>query len=337
MAKNQENEGGKLTQDQLLTLYRNLVRTQKFDQWCLKSIMAGEFVGFYHAGDGAYAPGVAIGTFLNKEDVLQPHLRAHGLGHMLSKGVDVKRYLAEHTAKATGCCKGRSSYHFCFPEDNLFGTSGCIGSNFPPSVGYGLAAKKNGRGQVVVNCFGDGGSNRGTFHEAVLMANNWKLPIIFQCENNGLAIFAKAEDMHPTQNISDLAAGYGMPSVVVDGQDVIACAEAALVAIAHARAGKGPYMIEAKTARFMSHAVGVPDLADFTPRSEGDLAMMRERDPIVICRQRLLAEGVLNEDLVEQIENEAQSELAAAENFIKESPVADQLDLSDISKLVYAD
>lgn len=337
MAKSEKNTNTTLSRDQLLTLYRNLVRTQMYDQWCVRHIMAGQLVGFYHAGDGAYAPGVGIGSLLNEDDILHPHLRAHGIGHMLSKGVEIKTYLAEHTGKATGCCLGRSSYHMSYPKDGVFGTSGSIGATFPLSVGHGLAAKKNGRGQVVVNCFGDGGSGRGTFHEAALMANNWKLPIVFQCENNGLAIFAKVSDMHPTENISDLAAGYGMPSVVVDGQDVIACAEAALVAIEHARSGKGPYMIEAKTERFMSHAVGVPDLVDFAPRSKEEIAKLCERDPIVICRERLLSEGVLTQDLVEQIDARSKQELSEVDLFVKESPAADQLDLSDIKKLIYAD
>ena len=335
MAKRKQET--KLSKDQMLTLYRNLVRTKGLDHWCLEKIVAGQLVGFYHVGAGTYAPGVALGTFLNKEDVLYPHLRAHGIGHMLSKGIDIKYYLAEHTARETGCCKGRSSYHWCSPDDHVFSASGNIGANFPPSVGWGLAAKKNGTGQVVANCFGDGGSGRGTFHEAVLVANNWKLPIIFQCENNGMAIFAKTEDMHPTEHISDLAAGYGMPAVVVDGQDVIACAEAALTAIEHCRAGKGPYMIEAKTLRFMSHSVGVPDLADFTPRDEAELKKMHDRDPVVLCEKRLLDEGVLTQELIEQYAADSQKEIDDINKFIAESPAADTLDLSKIDQLVYAD
>jgi pyruvate dehydrogenase E1 component alpha subunit len=152
-----------------------------------------------------------------------------------------------------------------------------------------------------------------------------------------MAIFAKAEDMHPTENISDLAAGYGMPSVVVDGQDVIACAEAALTAIEHCRAGKGPYMIEAKTLRFQSHAVGIPDLVDFTPRDAEELKKMQERDPVILCEQSLLDEGVLTQELIEQYAVDSRNEIDEINQFIAESPVADTLDLSNIDKLVYAD
>jgi len=337
MAKSKKSGSTTLSKDQKLTLYRNLVRGKNLDHWCIEKIVAGQLVGFYHAGAGTYAPGVALASFLNKDDVLSSSVRGHGIHQMLSKGIDVKAYLAEHTGRETGCCKGRSSYHASFPDDHLFGCSGFIGANFPPSVGWGLAAKKNGRGQVVANCFGDGTSGRGTFHEAALIANNWKLPIIFQCENNGMAIFSKVEDMHPTENISDLAAGYGMPAVVVDGQDVIACAEAALVAIEHCRVGKGPYMIEAKTMRFMSHAIGVPDLAGFSARDEAELKKMQERDPVLLCEQRLLDEGVLTKELIEMTAAESRQEVEEVNQFIANSPAADKLDLSNIDKLVYAD
>jgi pyruvate dehydrogenase E1 component alpha subunit len=258
------------------------------------------------------------------------------MGHMLGKGIDVKYFMAEHTGRTTGCCKGRSSYHAYFAEYGLLGITGFIGNNFPPTVGWGLACKKNGRGQVVMNCFGDGGSNRGTLHEAFLISSNWKLPIINVCENNGLAMFAPVTDCHPTENIADLAKGYGMPASIVDGQDVIACAEVALQAIEHARAGKGPYFIEAKTCRFESHCIGNPDLIGYAPRclSEEEMSKL---DPIRICRDRLIAEGVLTQELIEQIDADAAREVAEAEQFVADSPIANELDMQDVSKLVYAD
>jgi len=326
----------KLNKEQLLTLYRNLVRIEQWDKCYMRRMKTGRLVGFYHPGEGALAPGVGACSFLRKDDILWGHVRTHGQAHMLSKGIDLKYYLAEHTGKATGCCGGRSSYHASFPEDGVFGSSGCIGANFPPSVGWGLACKKNGREQVVMNCFGDGGSNRGTLHEAFLIANNWKLPIVYLCENNGLAIYSKAEDMHPTDDIADLAKGYGMPALIVDGQDVIAVAEAAQTAIAHARSGKGPYFIEAKTTRFHEHDIGTPDLAGYVPRSEEEIAELRKREPVAICRERLLSDGVLTQELIDQFEEEAITEVADGEKFADESSIA-ELDLSDINKLVYAD
>lgn len=339
MAKKSQAKAGKstLSKEQKLTLYRNLVRADQFDKCFVRRITAGQLVGFYHAGEGGIAPGVAVGSLMNKEDILWPHHRGHALPHMCGKGIDPKYFLAEHCGKETGCCKGRSSYHWSFPEDGVFTMSGFIGHQFGPTVGTGLACQKNGKGQVTVTCFGDGGSGRSGLHDAFLMTNNWKLPVVWVCENNGMAIYAKSSDMHPTENISDLAKGYGMPAVVVDGQDVIACAEATIVAIEYARSGKGPYMIEAKTNRCASHAVGIPDLADDTPRSDEEIAALRLRDPIAICRDRLLSEGVLTQGLIDQIEKEAIEEVAAAEKFSDESPVADTIDLDNIDKLIYAD
>ena len=326
-----------LSDEQKLTLYKNLVRADHFDKCYVRRIQAGQLISFYHAGEGGLAPGVGACSFLRKDDILWPHHRAHGQGHMLSKGIDLKYYLAEHTGKTTGCCQGRSSYHWCFPEYGVYGTSGCIGAGFSPTVGWGLACKKNGRGQVTVMCCGDGGTNRGTAHESMLMASNWKLPIVYLVENNGLAIFSRHEDMHPTEDIADMAKGYGMPGVVVDGQDVIACAEAVLEAVEHARAGKGPYLVEAKTARYQAHGVGLPDLVDYTPRTKEDIDALKEQDSIKICCERLIAEGVLTQDLIDQIEADAVKEVEDAERFADESPIADQLDLSEIDKLIYAD
>lgn len=331
-----KQEASILSNDLKLTLYRNLVRADHFDKCFIRRIMSGQLVGFYHPGQGQFASHVGGCSLLKKDDILMPTHRGHGLAHMLSKGIDVKYYLAEHCGKKAGCCKGRSSYHMSYPDDGLFSFSGFIGHQFAPSVGWGLACKKNGRGQIAMVYAGDGSTGEGALHEAFLMTNNWKLPMVYFIENNGLAIFTDISTTHPTKDIADLAKGYGMPAVIVDGQDVIACAEAAQVAIEHARSGKGPYLIEAKTQRVMSHAIGIPDLVDFTPRSPEQIAELTKRDPIVLCRERLLSEGLLTKELIDQIEADAMQEVADAEKFTDDSPVA-TLDMSDLGKLVYAD
>jgi pyruvate dehydrogenase E1 component alpha subunit len=252
---------------------------------------------------------------------------------MISKGADPKYYLAEHTGKATGCCGGMSTFHGVDPEYGLMGAAGTVGSCFPVTVGWGLAAKKNNTGQVAVCCFGDGTSNRGTFHECALMVNNWHLPVIFVCENNGIGMFVSADQAHPVEDISSLAQGYGMPSAVVDGQDVMAVAEAMLAALDRARKGKGPSMIEAKCYRFCSHALGIPDFegADLRPKEKID--EMRKRDPVTLCREQLLEQGVLTQDDVERIGQAAADEVAAAEKFADESPVAQP---DGLDQLLYA-
>ncbi len=338
MKKNvvKRKETSPLSKELLLKLYRNLVRAQHFDQCFVRRLNSGDILGFYHEGSGGYAPPVAVCSQLRKDDILWPHHRPHGIPHMLSKGIDLKYYLAEHTGKTTGCCGGRATFHFSFPEEGVFGFSGIVGAGFPQTVGWGLACKKNGRGQIVVCCLGDGGANRGTAHECLLMCSIWKLPVLFLVENNGLSIHSPVEDMMPTPNITDWAQGYNIPGVVVDGQDVVAVAEAAQTAIEHARIGKGPCMIEAKTVRLAGHTSGFPDVIRYTPRTKEQIDKLRERDAIQICQKRLLEEGILTQTLIDEIEEAAVREIEEAERFADESPVGDQMDLNNLDALIYA-
>lgn len=311
-----------LDKQQMIALYRNLVRADQAAKMMYRRMMQGKLIGFYHPAEGAVAPGVGACTFLNKDDNLSPHHRGHGITHMMSKGIDIRSYLAEHTGKETGCCKGRSAFHFSYPDDKVYMMSGFIGYNFAPAVGWGWAAKRRQQGQVVMNCSGDGSYGQGRAHEALLMAMNMKLPIIFFCENNGMAIHSSIDEMHPTEDISSLAQGYGMPAVIVDGQDVFAVAEVALAAIERARAGKGPTFIEAKVLRFAEHDIGTPDLRGWEARSEEEYAEMRKREPVQLATERVLADKILSRDEIDGIVAEAEAEIAAIEAFADESPIA---------------
>ena len=313
----------KFTKKDLLKLYTNLVRTRAFDELFTRRLGQGKLLGFYHPSIGGEAPGVGGCTFLKKDDVIWPHHRGHALPHMIAKGIDPKYFLAEHTGKITGACGGMTGWHSFDADNGYYGMSGLIGSCFPTSVGYGLAAKKNTSGQVVVCFFGDGGSNRGTLHEAFLMANNWDLPIVYVCENNGLAQFVPFEDSFPVENVADLAQGYGMPGVVVDGQDVIAVAEAVMAAVERARKGKGPSLIECKTSRYCAHFVSAPDMSGCELRSDEEIEELKKRDPIDMCRKTLMARRVLTKKEIERIDEEVAAEIEAAERFADESPIPD--------------
>jgi TPP-dependent pyruvate/acetoin dehydrogenase alpha subunit len=311
-----------LSLEQKQQLYQNLIRADEFNRMMYRRMMQGKLIGFYHPAEGAIAPGVGASTFLNQDDNLSPHHRGHGITHMLSKGIDISSYLAEHTGKVTGCCQGRSAFHFSFPEHKVYMMSGFIGYNFAPAVGWGFAAKRRGLGQVVMNCSGDGSYGQGRAHEALLMAQNWKLPIIFFCENNGMSIFSTAMEMHPKPDISSLADGFGMPAEIVDGQDVFAVAEACLKAITRARQGEGPTFIEAKTLRFNEHDIGTPDLSGWETRSEEHHAAMREREPVRIATEQVLADGVLTQDEIDQLVADAKAEVARVEAFADNSEIA---------------
>lgn len=293
------------------------------DRMMMRVIRAGRMVGFYHEGGVALAPGVAAGSFLKKDDVMWPHYRAHSLAHTMSKGIDVKYYVAEHMGREAGCCKGRSSFHISFPGDHVFAASGNIGANFPLCVGYGFAAKYKNSGQVVVNCSGDGSYGEGRAHEAMLMSSLWKLPVIFWCENNGIAQHSTLSTLFPGEHISQLAAGYKIPAVVVDGQDLFACAEAALEALDHVRSGKGPIFVECMTYRSQEHNVGGLNNDGPTPREQALMDKWKvEKDPLALAGQVLLKEKILSKEDIERITQEAEVEADAMEAFSDASPKA---------------
>ncbi|MBN8476316.1 thiamine pyrophosphate-dependent dehydrogenase E1 component subunit alpha [Sulfuritalea sp.] len=304
-------------------LFTNLVRAHALDRMMMRIIRAGKMVGFYHEGGIALAPGVAAGSFLRQDDAMNPHYRAHGLAHMIGKGVDLRTYVAEHMGRVDGCCKGRSSFHVSFPDHHIFGWSGNIGANFPPCIGYGFAARYRGTDQVVMNCSGDGSYQEGRAHEAMLMSANWKLPHIFWCENNGISQSTAASETFPVQDVSRLAATFEIPALIVDGQDLFACGEAALKAIAHARAGKGPFFVELKTYRSQEHNVGGLNNEGAVTRDPKLMQEWRETlDPVALAAAKLIKQRLYTADEIEQIKADAEREADEIELFCEASPKA---------------
>lgn len=312
-----------LTREQQIQLYTNLARAMALDKMMMRVIRAGRMVGFYHEGGIALAPGVAAGSFLRQDDIMWPHYRGHGLAQMLSKGIDVKAYVAEHMGREAGCCKGRSSFHLSFPKDHVFGASGNIGANFPVSIGYGFAAKYKESGQIVITCSGDGSYGEGRAHEAMLMCSLWRLPVIFWCENNGMAQHSNLSSLFPGEHISQLAAGYKIPHIVVDGQDLFACGETALKAIDHVRNGKGPFFVECMTLRSQEHNVGGLNNEGPAPRDQLLMDQWKsEKDPLKLAAEVLLKKNILTSEGMEDIKKEAEREAQAIEEFSDASPKA---------------
>lgn len=324
----------KLEKDDLIKLYTNLVRARKFDQAAVNMLAEGKFMGFFHSAYGGEAPGVGGCTFLNKDDYVYPHHRGHGIPHTCGKLESVMPFFAEHCGRVTGSTRGISGFHGCEPEHGIYGAGGTIGSAFPLSVGWGIAAKKNGRGQVVVCFFGDGSMGRGTFHESLNMSANWKLPVVWVCENNGMGQFVPIQDAYPLEDIASMAAAYGMPGVVVDGQDVVAVAEAVMAAVERAREGKGPSLVECKCYRFRAHVEGVPDFRHGEKRPEEEVEEIKKKDPVVLFQSRLLEQGVLTQEDVERIDKEVEAELEDVQRHCEESPFPDP---SILENAVYAD
>ena len=309
-----------LEKEQVTKLYTNMVRARKLDEVVVKGLQEGKVVGFFHSGQGEEAVGVGGCTFLRQDDYIYTHHRGHGIPYFLSKGAPAKEFLAEHYGKATGSAGGFAGFHGAYPELGILGIMGTIGSEFPVSVGWALAAKKRGQGQVVVCFFGDGASNRGTLHEAMNLAGVWKLPVVWVCQNNLYAQFMPIKDAYPREDIADLAAGYGMPGVVVDGQDVIAVHEAVQAAVERARTGDGPSLIECKTYRYRAHSEG-QDISHYGPRPVEEIETWKKRDPIKLFQDKLLEQDILTEADIERIDAEVTTEMEDAEQFAMESPV----------------
>ena len=311
-----------LTNEQLILLHQNLVKVRRMDEWVVQAMQDGKILGFYHSCQGMEAVGTGACTFLRDDDILHTHHRGHGLAYFISKGASAASFLAEHYGRTNGMSGGLAGFHCVDVEHGIFGKPGTVGAQFSVAVGSGLACRKNGREQVTVLSFGDGASNRGQIHEAMNLCSLWKLPVIFVCENNLYAVSMPIKDAYAREDIADLAGGYNMPGIIIDGQDVIAVHEAMQAAVERARAGEGPTLLECKTYRYRAHSEGGgKDNIHAEPRSQEEIEAWKKRDPIKLFREKLLEQGILSAEDVERIDGEVEAWVVAVEKFAMESPV----------------
>lgn len=242
-----------------LHLYRRMVEIRLFEEKIGELFLAGELPGFVHVYVGEEAIAVGVCASLNDDDYIASTHRGHG--HCIAKGAKIEPMMAEIFGKITGYCKGKGgSMHIASADVGMLGANGVVGGGYNLAVGAALAAKMQQTQKVAVCFFGDGASNRGTFHEALNMAAAWKLPVVFVCENNEWASTTPYLTTTSVADISNRAVSYGIPGVIVDGNDVFAVYEAAKVAIERARSGEGPTLLEAKTYRIKGHFIGDPEM-----------------------------------------------------------------------------
>ncbi|MBN1613543.1 MAG: thiamine pyrophosphate-dependent dehydrogenase E1 component subunit alpha [Deltaproteobacteria bacterium] len=313
----------KLEKEDLLKLYRNLVLIRKTDEVMVDGLMQGKIPSFWHSGQGNEAVVAGGTTFLKKGDWVIGGVRGHGAHQAILKGMTPESVYAEHCCKATGCCGGWSGFHTSDLDLGIPGSCGTVGSSFPLATGIGIALKKKDKGDVMVCYFGDGASGRGTLHESFNMAAIMKLPIVWICENNGFAIYMSVTTASASKDIADLAYGYGMPGVVVDGQDVVAVCEAVMSAVEKARAGEGPSLVECKTHRFRPHNEGIPILRGTEPIPEAEIQEWLDRDPIVLFRNKLIERGIFSAAEADKIDQEVVAEMAAMDKAVTACGVAD--------------
>jgi pyruvate dehydrogenase E1 component alpha subunit len=285
---------------------------------------AGKLPGFLHLYVGEEA--VAAGVCVNLTDADQVSSTHRGHGHLIAKGGDFRKALAELFGKATGYCRGKGgSMHISDLELGMLGANGIVGGGVPIAVGAAFADKYTGSDRVSVSFFGDGATNIGAFHEAINMAAALQLPAVFVCENNGYGEFTPRERTQAVTDIADRAVGYGMPGMIVDGMDAVAVWEAAHEAVAHARAGNGPSFLEAKTYRYYDHQ-GIKGLG-VSYRDDAEVLEWKQRDAIEKLEAQLREAGVLDDAGIRSVHDRIQAEIDEAIAFAEESPAPDASDL----------
>jgi TPP-dependent pyruvate/acetoin dehydrogenase alpha subunit len=301
------------TKEDKILLYRNMVRGRKFDEALVEMCAKSQVPGMWHSGIGHEAVGAGIATFLRVDDWLEGTHR--GITSGFAKGMDPKKWLAEHLGRSDGYAKGKGG-HSC--GDKSIGSlpaGGTIGSCFPIAAGAGIAAKRMGKDQVVVCLFGDGAAQRGTLHESMNLAGAWNLPVVWVCENNTYSITTHSSKALAVEDVSEFSHSYGMPGITIDGMDVLAVTEAVMEAVDRARNGEGPSLIECKTYRFREHGeFDIP--TDY--RTKDEIKEWRKRDPIMLFREHLLNE--VSGDELDAIDAEIDKEVAETSEWALASP-----------------
>ena len=304
-----------IPQGKLLLMYERMLCIRYFETKVIQEFAKGNINGAVHLYLGEEAVAVGACAALNEDDYITSTHRGHG--HTIAKGGEMKRMMAELFGRATGYNKGKGgSLHIAYPPLGILGADGIVGGGIPIATGAGMSSKLLGTGRVAVCFFGDGASNQGTFHESINIASALSLPVVYVCENNLYGVGTRQADVRKLEDIADRAAAYAIPGVAVDGNDVIAVYEVMREAVARARSGAGPTLLECKTYRWRSHFEGERD----TYRDPGEVAEWRAREPIARFRARLLEEGLLTEQEAKAIEARVALEADDAVLFAHKSP-----------------
>ena len=304
-----------ISNEQMKDMYVKMRRIRDFESTAAKLFAEGKIPGFVHLylGEEAIAP--AVCECLTDNDFITSTHRGHG--HIIAKGGDLNLMMAELFGRETGYCKGKGgSMHIADRDKGILGANGIVGAGHCIACGAGLSAKIRGTDQVCVCFFGDGSTNQGTFHESLNMASIWKLPVIFVCENNHYGISMSQDRHQAIKDVADRGAAYNIPGVAVDGNDPLAVYEAAQEAVARARAGKGPTLMECKTYRQHGHFEGDP--AIYKPKEEQ--AAWMEKDPMPRYAKFLVENGVMTQDEVDAVDAQVAKEIEDAIAFADAQP-----------------
>jgi pyruvate dehydrogenase E1 component alpha subunit len=292
-----------------------MYRIRRFEEKGLFAYSQQKIRGFFHVYIGQEAIAGGLASALKEGDKIVTAYRQHGIA--LSRGLSSAACMAELYGKATGCVKGKGgSMHFFSAEHNYFGGNGIVGAQIPIGTGIAFAEKYRGTDSLCVTMFGDGAARQGALYESFNMAMNWKLPVLYICENN---MYAMGTSVERTSNVHDLAKiglSFDMPSESVDGMNPESVHEALMRAADHIRSGKGPYYLEIETYRYRGHSVSDP--AKY--RTKEELEAYKEKDPVEMIQVKMINDGIASQKEVDDMIQKINTEIDEAMEFAENSP-----------------
>ena len=308
--------------DYLVNLYRQMLLIRRFEEKSAEVYVAGKIGGFCHLYIGQEAVGVGTISAIRQDDYVIASYREHGLA--LAKGMSARSIMAELFGKATGCSKGKGgSMHMFDKSLGFLGGHAIVGGQIPLATGTAFATKYQGTDQVTLCYFGEAAVNQGAFHESLNMAQLWKLPCIYICENNQYGMGTSQQRAMALSDVAQKACSYEMASEFVDGMDVLAVREATARAVERARKDYLPTLLEIRTYRFMGHSMSDPG----NYRTRAEIEKYQERDPIKLFSSSLLEEKVVEQKTLDEIDQSVREEVEDSLRFADESPLPDPSEL----------
>ena len=309
--------------------YERMIEIRTLEEQINALFASGEIRGTTHLCIGQEALAVGMASVLRPTDIVSATYRGHGIA--LALGLSPESVLGEIMGKTVGCCGGvGGSMHLSNMELGLLPTSAIIGGGMPVAAGAALSFQTRGTDDVAVAVFGDGATNIGAFHETLNLAAIWNLPIVFICDNNVYGEYSRIDITTPLEDLHLRGESYRMPHYAIDGMDIAAVQEGIQKAVDHARSGKGPTFIEAKTYRFSGHSRA--DLALYRP--EGELEKWQARDPIKLTEEKLVKEKLIDAAQINKIKEET---LKVIENVVEVCKSAPNPTLASMFQNIYTD
>ena len=317
-----------LTKQQAEKYLLQMYQTRAFEEQAEKSYMAGKIHGTMHLSIGQEASAVGSISTLEPTDFIIGHHRGHGL--CISKGADLNLMMAEFYGKENGYCRGRGgSMHIADVAGGNLGANGVVGGGIPMAVGVGIGLKMQKKNRVLLAFFGDGAASTGAFHELMILANLYNVPVVFIVENNQYAMSFPADKWMNSENLAARGELYGMPGIATDGNDLLAVRKVVQQAVDRARAGKGPALVVNDTYRWRGHSKS--DRNRY--RTQEEIDSWKKRDPIIKFRKYCLDKKILTDDEAEKIKEQGYADIESARVFAEASP---EPDVATLEEGVYA-